>query len=243
MNPRIRAVLAGVACVAACAIGRADQPAAGAAPEGAQVVVDNPVMGPPPSPGHVWMPGRWNSEGGQWKWVAGHWELPPSRSAVWVAGHWVPQNGQWAWVNGAWNASEAAQSPSAPPQPPGQLAAQGEAPGQSVPMPGSPAPYVEGPYVQGAQQPAVVYQTYPAYGPADYSLGYYPGYYWAVDPWAWALYPSLYYGLGWGYGGYGYSGHGGYYGRGGHGGYGHGGHSGGVRAGTGGFSGHYGRGH
>lgn len=240
MNSRIKTVLAGVMCAAACALGRAD-PATGAAAvsPGNAPVVENTVMGPAPSAEHVWMPGRWISEGGQWKWIAAHWELPPSRSAVWVPGHWVPQGGQWSWVNGAWNAAEVPQSPAFPPQPPGPNAAAG----QNMPMPNFPAPYVGGPYVQGAQQPAEGYQPpiVADYGPVDYSLGYYPDYYWAVDPWAWGFYDPLYVGLGWGwgFGGYGYWGHGGYYGHGG--GNGYWSHAGSVgRFGSGGFGGHFG---
>jgi len=220
-------------CAATCAIGRAEQSAgaAVAAPANA-AVADNPIMSPAPSPDYVWMPGRWISEGGQWKWVAAHWELPPSRSAVWVAGHWVPQNGQWAWMNGAWNVTEgaAAQSPGTPPQPPGQ----------GVPVPSTPAPSAEGPYAQtpaGYQVPAVADN-----GPVNYV--YYPDYYYAGDPWAWSLYyPYWGWGLGWGFAGYGYWGHGGYYGHWGHGGgSGHWGHSGSEHWSSGGF-GHSGRGH
>jgi len=209
MNSRIRTLLAGAACAAACTAALAVVPASTTAPANSVAVADNPMMGPPPSPEYVWMSGHWNSDAGQWKWTAGHWELPPSRSAVWVSGHWVPANGSWAWTNGAWNVAEAPQSPAMPPEPPGQPAT-GLEPGQGVPMPSTAAPGVPGQYGYnaGGQVPALYQQPVVTdYGPIDYSVGY-PGYYWAGN--SWAVYPGPFYlGLGWGRGFYGW-GRGGY---------------------------------
>jgi hypothetical protein len=166
---------------------------------------DTQVIGPAPSQAYVWMSGHWNSEGGQWKWMAAHWELPPSRSATWIAGHWISSGGNWVWVNGAWNIADEQQAQAGPPQPPGQDAAAA----QGVPMPSTPAPLVAGQYGPGGvstraiDQPAVTTD----YGPIDYSTGYYPaygypgyaypGYAWAGDPY-YLGFPGIAFGLGWG---------------------------------------------
>jgi hypothetical protein len=219
MNTHIRTILSGAAFLSAVALACSATSTASAA-QAPFAAVDNPMIGPPPSPAFVWMSGHWNSEGGQWKWAAGHWDLPPNRSAVWVAGHWIQGTAGWVWVNGAWNVSEAPQSPEAPPQPPGQSPAEAnvyQAPAQgaqAVPMPSSPAPNVAGQYAPGGQEQAL-YQppTVTYYPPADYGTTY-PGYYWTGDAWAWGLYPALALGLGWwgpGYGGWGHGwGHGGW---------------------------------
>jgi hypothetical protein len=212
--------MSGGACVAALALGLS-APATASAADNPTVAAGDQMAGPPPSAAHVWMSGHWNFEGGQWKWAAGHWDLPPNRSAVWVPGHWIQGSSGWVWVNGAWNVAEAPQSPSAPPQPPGsnQAPAQG---GQAVPMPSTPAPEVAGQYGPEGQAP-VTYQA-PAenYYPAtDYSVVY-PGYYWDGAAWAWGIYPAFGIGLGWwgpgywgwGHGGWGYYGHGYGYGHG-----------------------------
>jgi hypothetical protein len=247
MNSRIRIVLAGAACLVGTAMGFAQNaPAA-----------DNQVPGAAPSQGYVWMSGHWNSEGGQWKWIAAHWDLPPSRSATWVSGHWISSNGSWVWVNGAWNVNDAQQPQGGPPQPPGQYS-QGAAQG-GVPTPASPAPYVDGQYqsqygpngvVRAIDQPASTTD----YGTVDYSPAYYPGYAysdygypgygWDGD-WGYWGFPGVALGFGFGPGYYGWGGRGWGYGHGGygHGGYAHGGFAGhaggGVRGGLGG--GHFGR--
>jgi hypothetical protein len=188
----------------------------------------NQVPGPAPTQASVWMAGHWNSEGGQWKWVAAHWEVPPSPSATWVEGHWVPSGASWVWANGAWNVGQVAQSPTNPPQPPGQPGADGTvsvAPGaQGMPVPSTPAPYVTNQYPGG--QATVVTDYGPDYYASD---DYYPGYYWNGNAWLLGGYPGFYgFGFGLGpvfYGGYGRGG----YGHFGHGGFGHGasGHFGG----------------
>lgn len=239
-----------MACAALCAIASAEtagSPAQYPSPAG-----DSPISGPAPSSAYVWMSGHWNSEGGQWKWAAAHWELPPSRSAIWVVGHWVSSGGNWVWVNGTWNISEEQQAQAGPPQPPGPAveAAQGG------PTPTTSAPYVEGQFQAQYAPGGVAREVYPAagttdYGPSysypadypayDYSTYAYPGYGWAGYPVYWGL-PGFALGFGWGPGFRGYGrggyGHGGY----GHGGYGHaGGHaSGGQTHFTQGGSGHSG---
>jgi hypothetical protein len=178
------------------------------------------------------MAGHWDSDGGQWKWVAAHWELPPAQSATWIAGHWVSQSGSWVWVNGAWNVGESAQAQAGPPQPPGQGAPDGTL---SSPAPYTPAP---SPYVNGEDGPGGVSRAEPDgtvvtdYGPAvysgypDYSYAY--GYGYGGYPWLW---DGVGIGIGFGPGFYGYGGYGGRYGYGGH--YGYAGHYGYGRAGAG----------
>jgi hypothetical protein len=249
MNSKTRVVLAGVAGIAGYSIAWASPPT----PK-INSVTENPaapanfqVMQPAPSTAYVWMTGHWNSEGGQWKWIAAHWDLPPAQSAIWVSGHWIAETSGWIWVNGAWNVAQAPQSSATPPQPPGQaptgangVSAQGS---QILPLPSIQAPYLAVQYPPGGQD-AAINQPMAA---ADYSTGdygydsIYPGYYWDGDAWTWGGYPG-YFGFGqvWGYGGWGY-------GRGGRGsyryggwGYGNGAHGSSNR---GGFAGHAGAAH
>jgi hypothetical protein len=177
MNSTTRFLLAG----AACALGSAF-----ATPSFADVTLvgDTQVQGAAPSASHVWMAGHWDSEGGQWKWVAAHWDLPPSQSATWVAGHWISESGKWVWINGAWNIGESAQAQAGPPQPPGQAGPDGVL---ATPAPYTPAP---SPYVNGEDGPGGVSRTV-----ADGSVvtDYGPAY---------ATYPDYGYGYGYGYGGY-----------------------------------------
>ncbi len=221
MNTKKRFLLAGAACAVLCATGLAVVPA----PAG-ETPVDSPVAGSAPSQGYVWMSGHWDSQSGQWKWVAAHWELPPSRSAAWVGGHWAPSGTSWVWVNGAWNIAGEPQEQAGPPQPPGQ-----EPSATGVPTPGTPAPmvgqYGPGGVYRDADQPAGPGD----YGTVDYSPGYYPAYGypgyaypdygWAGDPYYWGF-PGIALGfgfgpgyLGWGRGfsggfrGRGFAGHGG----------------------------------
>lgn len=249
MNSKSRIIVAGAACLLGCAIAFADTPSM-AAP-----AAENPVSGPAPGQGYVLMSGHWNSEGGQWKWIAAHWELPPSRSATWISGHWVSSSGTWAWMNGAWNITDAAQAQSGPPLPPGQ-SQQGGAMAQSLPMPSTPAPYVEGQFQgqygpdgssRALDQPPVTADYGPMNDSADNSAAYaypayygysgyygYPGYGWAGNPWFWGGYPGGFLSFGFGprfYGG----GRGSFRGP-GHGGFGHGGFGHGHGGGGGGFA-------
>lgn len=229
MNSRIRIALAAAACLLSCAVGFAQAPAA-----------DSQMPGAAPGQGYVWMSGHWNSENGQWRWVAAHWELPPSRSATWIGGHWVASAGNWVWVNGAWNVSDAQQAQAGPPQPPGRNS-QGDAQ-QGVASPSTPAPYVDGQFqaqyatggvVRAGDEP----ETVTDYATVDYGAAYYPSYVypaygWAGDPWFWGF-PGVALGFGFGPG---FHGGGGYF-HGGRGFYGHGGGYGGHSVGSGGHAG------
>lgn len=181
MNSKIRILLAGAAGALGCAFATtsfADVAASG----------DTAVQGPAPSPSFVWMAGHWDSDAGQWKWVAAHWEQPPTPSAAWIGGHWISQSGKWVWVNGAWNVADTPQPQSGPPQPPGQglqnsVTAVGSA---QVPYSPAPSPYVDGEDGPGGVSrtvdegavvtdygPATYYSAYPDYG---YAYGYGYGY-------------------------------------------------------------------
>lgn len=218
MNSKIRIAVTTAACLVGC--GFAFSQASEVSASSPAATVESQVPGPPPSQGHVWMSGHWNSEGGQWRWIAAHWDLPPSRSAVWVGGHWVSSGGNWVWVNGAWNISDGQQAQAGPPQPPGQNAQGG------VPSPSTPAPYVDGQF-QGQYATGGIVRAGDVttdYGPADYSTltypGYgYPAYGWVGEPWFWGF-PSValgfgprFHGGGYYRGGRGFLGHGGFSGR------------------------------
>jgi hypothetical protein len=72
---------------------------------GAVVAYDEP---PPPreepynaQPGYVWIHGRWDWQGGQWVWIAGH----PERERAgyqWTEGRWEQRGNQWHYNEGAW---------------------------------------------------------------------------------------------------------------------------------------------
>jgi hypothetical protein len=208
MNSKTRLLIAGAACALGCAF---------VIPTHADVTVvgENQVQGAAPSPSHVWMAGHWDSDAGQWKWVAAHWELPPAQSATWVAGHWVSQSGKWVWVNGAWNVGEAPQAQAGPPQPPGPAGPDG-ALSAAEPYTPSPSAYMsdaDGP--GGVSRVASEGSVVTDYGPATYSTypdySYAYGYGYAGYPWLW---DGAFIGLGFGprfYGGhYGYGGYGHY---------------------------------
>ncbi|MFO1477490.1 MAG: YXWGXW repeat-containing protein [Verrucomicrobiota bacterium] len=80
------------------------QPAA--PPEGTMVKDQPPppqveVVGKPPRPDCVWMPGFWSWDNG-WVWTSGCWGLPPTKDSVWVSGHWAHRGKGWVWVKGYW---------------------------------------------------------------------------------------------------------------------------------------------
>lgn len=59
------------------------------------------VVGVPPTPGFVWLPGYWNWVGNRHEWVEGHWAAPrPGHH--WVAHRWVRQGDGWRLRPGHW---------------------------------------------------------------------------------------------------------------------------------------------
>lgn len=76
------------------------------------VVVQKPVAVPPlpvetvpvaPSPGLVWVPGRWEWNGVSWTWYAGYYAAAPVVGATWIPGYWKQGLlGNWRWIEGHW---------------------------------------------------------------------------------------------------------------------------------------------
>lgn len=63
----------------------------------------HPVVRPvAPSPRHVWIDEEWESRGGTYVAVGGHWAEPPHPGWIWISGHWAHERrGDW-WVAGHW---------------------------------------------------------------------------------------------------------------------------------------------
>jgi hypothetical protein len=60
------------------------------------------IAGPRPSNTHIWIPGEWQREDGDWKWQLGGWRRPPFRNAGWMSGHWRFEGDKWHWTAGHW---------------------------------------------------------------------------------------------------------------------------------------------
>jgi len=50
----------------------------------------------------VWVDGRWDWRGGQYVWVAGHWQQPPPGHHRWQTGAWSERQGSWFFNPGRW---------------------------------------------------------------------------------------------------------------------------------------------
>ena len=78
-----------------------------AQPGNQRVVTVNPpaphveVVGAPPGPEYVWMPGVWQWHG-NWVWAPGRWGVPPRPNAVWITGQWSRTGQGWTWIRGYW---------------------------------------------------------------------------------------------------------------------------------------------
>lgn len=55
-----------------------------------------------PSPRHVWIDEEWESRGGHYVAVGGHWAEPPHPGWVWVPGHWMHERRGEYWRPGHW---------------------------------------------------------------------------------------------------------------------------------------------
>ena len=58
---------------------------------------------PPPSPEHVWIPGYWQHDHGQYVWVPGHYVVRPHAHAHWIPETWVETPHGWRFVPGHWD--------------------------------------------------------------------------------------------------------------------------------------------
>ena len=59
------------------------------------------VVGAPPGPDYVWIPGHWEWQG-TWTWTSGKWATIPAPRAAWIPGHWSRRENGWVWVEGYW---------------------------------------------------------------------------------------------------------------------------------------------
>ena len=89
----------------------------GAYVSGPSVAVVEVESEPPPPrvvhyesrPGHIWIEGRWNWNGGQWVWADGYYERERV-GYVYAPGRWERRGGRrHVWVEGRWNAGNRAE--------------------------------------------------------------------------------------------------------------------------------------
>lgn len=96
--------------IAGCIVER--QPRAVVVAPPAEVVVEQPPSGPPPSqieivpespgPAYIWVKGRYEWRAQDWVWVPGRWMIAPRPHAVWIAGHWESRPHGFVWIGGHW---------------------------------------------------------------------------------------------------------------------------------------------
>ena len=55
-----------------------------------------------PGPRHVWVGDEWETRGGQYVFVSGHWSEPPQPGMEWGAGHWSHGSHGHSWSAGHW---------------------------------------------------------------------------------------------------------------------------------------------
>jgi hypothetical protein len=55
-----------------------------------------------PSHQHVWIEEDWESRGGTYVYVGGHWVNPPLNRYVWKKGHWKHNRRGNIWIRGTW---------------------------------------------------------------------------------------------------------------------------------------------
>lgn len=68
-------------------------------------VVPHNVRVEAPSPRHVWVDDEWETRGGAYVFVGGHWSEPPQPGMVWDAGHWSHGDRGHSWSEGHWQQS------------------------------------------------------------------------------------------------------------------------------------------
>jgi hypothetical protein len=57
---------------------------------------------PMPAAGHIWTPGYWAWDHGDYYWVPGTWVAPPAIGLLWTPGYWVCRNNIYYWSPGYW---------------------------------------------------------------------------------------------------------------------------------------------
>jgi hypothetical protein len=62
-------------------------------------VYEQPVC---PSEGHIWTPGYWAWDGGDYYWVPGTWVQPPAVGYLWTPGYWGWSGGGFIFHEGYW---------------------------------------------------------------------------------------------------------------------------------------------
>ena len=60
------------------------------------------VIGPPPSPNHIWIAGHHEWRGREYVWVAGRFEVIPPGFGRYEQGKWMHERAGWFWQEGRW---------------------------------------------------------------------------------------------------------------------------------------------
>jgi len=60
------------------------------------------MVGAPPMPNALWVPGYWSYDGYRYSWLAGHWEIPPPAARAYVAAHWETRGDRYVYVQSYW---------------------------------------------------------------------------------------------------------------------------------------------
>ena len=55
-----------------------------------------------PSSDHVWVGGYWTWRNNRYEWVPGHWVVPPRSGATWVPPRWETEGGAYRFYEGRW---------------------------------------------------------------------------------------------------------------------------------------------
>ena len=55
-----------------------------------------------PSSDHVWVGGYWTWRNNRYEWVPGHWVVPPRSGATWLPPRWETEGGAYRFYEGRW---------------------------------------------------------------------------------------------------------------------------------------------
>jgi hypothetical protein len=84
--------------------------------------VSQEVPEPQPSSRHVWVAGHWRWQGGNYAWIAPHWEIPPVANSTWVPPRWEKKTNGYVLIEGYWEPSSAPSTVATPATPPPPVA-------------------------------------------------------------------------------------------------------------------------